>query len=474
MTTATSLATMASGVLVVRWLALALGPDDFGVYSISRRAVALSVPVVTLAAGISLPRFLGLHHEQRERQEQVAAAAILTALVPALLLSCAVVWWQDAIGWVLFRVAGYERAVVGAATMMLGVSVYTLAYAGYRGRSRMKAANLLQLVVASLGPLLFVGLYFDQLDVATALFGLGLIYFVALGSLLSLGRGLRRGVNPAVLRSLVEYGAPRTIGGLCLAGMFALGPLASPYFGTLRDAGYFAAGQSLFRIVGAAATSFGLVILPRAARRVGKSDERALGEPVQDLAMMVVQLGVFGSLQLLVWASILVGVWLGPAYTPAVSLVRILVVGLPAYLAYVIFRSIIDAVDVRAVNTGSLVAALTVATVLGIGLAATGSGALGLAIGVASGHLVLGCLSLWYLWRRYRFGFPTVVRSCLLSAVLAVACFGVARRIGGLSVLQQFAFCVASTGLAAVIYVAVLWKWQVPWIRNLPRRVFVQ
>jgi len=79
-TTATSVITIVATVLVIRWLAQGLGPEEFGVYSLARRMVSTVIPLITLAMGVALTRFLGIHHGHRPAQSSYFWGATLIAV----------------------------------------------------------------------------------------------------------------------------------------------------------------------------------------------------------------------------------------------------------------------------------------------------------------------------------------------------------------------------------------------------------
>ena len=85
----TSVMMVVASVLVMRFLAVGLGPHHFGAYILSRRIIALLIPVVALSVGTGLPRYLGLHRDSHQRQQGFILASSL--IVGTLTLITAIV-----------------------------------------------------------------------------------------------------------------------------------------------------------------------------------------------------------------------------------------------------------------------------------------------------------------------------------------------------------------------------------------------
>jgi hypothetical protein len=71
-------------------------------------------------------------------------------------------------------------------------------------------------------------------------------------------------------------------------------------------------------------------------------------------------ISVFASLQLVVFADVLVRVWVGPRFLPGISVIRLLILAIPPYLFYMALRSSIDAVTVKPRNAGNVMVALVI------------------------------------------------------------------------------------------------------------------
>jgi O-antigen/teichoic acid export membrane protein len=80
--------------------------------------------------------------------------------------------------------------------------------------------------------------------------------------------------------------------------------------------------------------------------------------PLSHMMNGVLEISIFLSLQLIVFADIILRIWVGSGFHSAVPIVRILAVGVPFVFFPVALRSVIDAVSVKASNAHNLIISL--------------------------------------------------------------------------------------------------------------------
>ncbi|MBK7923791.1 MAG: lipopolysaccharide biosynthesis protein [Gemmatimonadetes bacterium] len=374
-----SLATMAALVLVTRWLAEGLGPDSFGAWGLSRRLFSSITVFSTMPFGIAIARDLAREPSPSGRAA-IRAAATGLVVIPNVALLLIGFSARGPLAAVLFNDAARVPLLMASLVSVVGLSCYTVVFAWYRGTEQIRRGNLWQVVVLGAGPALIAYLLRHSGDPASIVLWTGAVTFLA-GVPLAywLVQALRAPVLSADVldraRLLARYALPRIPGGLAFGGLMALGPFLAPYLGSLREAGYLIAGQSAMRVVEGGTAAFGLVVLPRLSSLQATSSAAYLRERVTDVVSVALHLGLFASGALLVWSREVVLVWLGPAYLPAVASIRLLLLAVSPYLVYSLLRSVIDALEERAINMRNLFLAL------GIGLLASGGAAL-LGLGV--------------------------------------------------------------------------------------------
>jgi O-antigen/teichoic acid export membrane protein len=364
--------------------------------------------------------------------------------------------------------------------MLVGYSFYTVLYAFYRGTGRMAMANLWQLAVLVLGPIFVAWTYARTGQVHLILYLLGALLLsttVPLGAELWNGARWQTCLTGALRagKELLRYGLPRVPGGLLLAGLFSLGPLLAPYFGSAKEAGYLAVGQSIFYVSEAGLTAFGLVILPKVAQLVAEGRVGFLQERISDVLAFTIHFGLFTAIQFFVWSDVLVRVWLGDSYSEAIPLMRILLLGAVPYFVYVMLRSMIDGLEEKAVNTRNLSISAAVAAGFSLGLGIAGFGARGLAVGTALGLITLGLTTVRYLWAEGWMA-PTrlYLTACLLlnaGALGAAGLFKIGISQLHIPMLTLFGLVVLLEGSLFVLYCFGLWRLGVRWLVQLQARI---
>lgn len=477
-TTVTSFLTIVSLVFVTRLLAEGLGPEGFGAYSLARRVLSTVDPFSTLFMGVAVTRYLAIARETRS-QNAFLLAGILLGILPSVAILIVGISFKSRLTLLVFHAEAYSRLLVATLILILCYSFFVVLYAFYRGVGKMGRANAWQLGVIGIGPALIAWAYARSGQVDKVI----LLMAMLLGSsflplmfhaVRAIGGGVTAGEIRESAKELFRYGLPRVPGGVAFAGLLAIGPFLAPYFGSLKDAGYFVAGQSLLRVVEGVTESFGRVALAKAATLFAGEQNDFLREGTTDIIAFVIHLGVYATFHLMLWSDQIVLVLLGNQYTDALPLMRILLAALTPYLAYSMLRSIIDAVETKAVNTFFICAAFALALATSALLASLGFGIIGLGIGSAIGYVTLGGLAVHFLWRKYRLNaVPIKLKGILLlNTVLIVSALTLRPWLESIwSETSPLVIAGLLEGSLASVYLIVLWKWKVRWMIEIEKRI---
>ena len=469
-TSVTSVVTIICLAVTTRLLVEGLGAEQFGAYSLARRLVSTIEPLSTLAMGIAIARYLAISRDEDERASYVIAGTFLVA-VPALALMFVGLIFSVPLAHALF-LDGVKYHTLSVATVLLTVaySFYILLYAYYRGIGRMPRANLWQVSMIALGPLAIAWTFARSCSVGlivslmTALF---LCSTVPLAKHLVDACRRWRGRTVVILRirELARYGLPRVAGGFAFGGLLAVGPMLAPCFGSLKDAGYLVVGQMILRMVEGGTEAFGRVALPRIAQVFAESGKEVLRDRIEDLISLILHVGVYASVHLLIWSRLLIVVWLGPGYADAILPVRITLVGLVPYLAFVTLRAVVDAIEVRAVNATALYISLIVTATTSVALAWSGFGLDGLALATAVGLVVLGGLVGTYVWRAFAIDWHALHLGACASTNLVFALAALIAKFW-----LQDVFSRSSVVWGGLIVEGALFLTYLFWLRNLGAR----
>ena len=483
LTTAASLGTGLALVAVTRLAAHLLGPMGFGHYAIARRFIAAAVPVLTLSMGVAIARNAALVRDPRPRRS-VLRAGMALALVPTLLACAVLLAARRLVGSLVFGGEAPPGLVEATLLFLPGMAVFTVLFAWYRGTGRMGRGNLWQVAVVGVAPAAIawwsppgtgVVRFLAWLSLPLYAAAIPLAVFASRRTGRALGTGPLLGAVPGgALRELARYGIPRVPGGLALACLLGASAFLAPHLATVQDAGYLAVGQAVFALADAALASLGLLVLPRAAQLLAEGRRDFLRSGTSDIAALSVHLGLFAGLQMLVWADTIVLAWLGPLYVPAVPLMRVQLCALVPYLIYTLLRSVVDALETRAINTLNVLIALGVTIIACTAGAAFGWGGLGLALGTAVGLLALGFLTLRYLWQGGWIAAERLhLRRALILNLLFVAVALLARSVlvGRASPLGLLVLAAGVETILVILYWLVMRRLRPCWVGEIERRL---
>ena len=468
---------MISMIFITRCLAVGFRPDGFGAYSLARRIISFIIPFSTLSIGVALTRYMAISTDKEKRNSYFVSAIFI------VLCSSFVVFLGGCLGGkhltvLIFHDPKYLILLYASFFMVMGLAFSTILYSYCRGIQRMDMANLWQVCNLAILPLIISYAFAQQQNVALIVFLMGLSCFLSIFPLTILLKRIewRKLSNLKLsMKTILKYSIPRTPGGVALGGILTIGPFLAPYFGTMRDAGYLVVGQSVFRIIGASIGAFGMVALPKVSQIVAQGRTDFLKNKISDILSMIIHLGLFAVIQLFIWSDEIVLIWLGQEYLAAVPIIKIFLVSLCPYLSYVILRSIIDAVETKAVNTLNLFVSFGVTVVLSTIFGYAGLGIWGLALAVTIGLFILGISTAYFLVRRYKITFENIKLMWILIMNGVFALISIFAK-------QCFIPCFDSVGLLIAIfvieislftfYVWLLYKEDTQWVMELKVRMF--
>nr|WP_320191931.1 lipopolysaccharide biosynthesis protein [uncultured Desulfobacter sp.] len=478
-TTVASFCVTASLILTTRILATGLGPDEFGVYSLARRFIANMSPLILLSMGVSLRRYVAMSFTENDHRTYIMAAVVSVSVLIFLLLSFS---WLG--GRSITRLVFSDKAYINtfyASVIFMGCYCYwVITSASLFGMQKVRTVNFYQLLIGGALPLVVASIFADSQSSSKILMYIGLGNLICLVVLVpELFKGLKSTMN--IKKELVhsfsvlsKYGLPRVPGDFLFAGLFSLGPFLASYFGSVKQAGFFVIAQYIFRVMEAAISAFGQVAIPKIAQLVVQNKTEFLKHQIENLVVMVFHMGLFTTIHLSIWADEIVLSWLGNEYRPSIAIIQVIIISLGPYLAYVLLRSVIDAVEVRAVNTMNLFISLTSAVVSSFVFHCFGFQVIGLAAGSAIGYSVLGILTILFLARRFKIRrsnflfWPSLVINISLALVSFFVKFFLA---GSQSFLYSILGGLLVEGVILGAYLITLYNMNTGWLLEIRKRV---
>jgi len=426
-TTFTTAIVIICNILIVRIIAKGLGPDELGVYTLVRRTASTLIPFTSLSLGIGIARYIGLYAGKGQKTEPILPAAVVMISIFSLLVCAALFPFSGSLSKLIFHQEGREIFFILTLFLLVGENLYGCLYAFYRGRQRMLEANIWNVFTVGIMPVMIAILFIYTCNLSFIVFGIGLLFYCCLFSILpKIYYGMRK-TNleefKAMTKKLLMYSIPRAPGSVALTMIFTFGVFISPYMGGIANAAYMSIGIWLFQTLEVATNSFGLVALPKVANLIGSGKEAYFISNLRSIYDFVLHIGLFTVIQFFLVVDFIVFAWLGVEYNASVPIARILILSMMPYFFYTMMRNIIDALEVRPINTFNLYLSLFVTVVISLMLAKTGFGVLALAMGLDAGMLSLGILTYLFMKRRYKIRLLTrtiypVVLINIISGVL--------------------------------------------------------
>ena len=476
-TTITSLIAIVSMIFIMRFLAKGLGPEEFGAYSLARRIISNIAPLAILSVDVALARYIAMTNERR-LQGSYIFASLMPAVATLILILIVAVFASKQLSYLIFHSNEYLKLYYASFFLLVGYSIFIIVYSYFRGMQKFNVANSLQLGLMAIIPLVISYYFAYKKDSSLIVFLMGLAFYLSLIPLILVIMKIKlprlSGIKSS-LRVLLKYSIPRVPAGFALAGLLTLGPFLASLILGLREAGYFVVGQSVFRVMESAIVGFGLVALPKVSQLLAEGNVEFLKLKIEDILIMIFQLGLFVTIHTFIWSKEIVLVWLGPEYIAAVPIMKIIVLSLGPYLGYVILRSIVDAVEVRAINTLNLSISLIFATLISIIFIYAGFGIIGLAIGTTIGFFTLGILTSFFLMRCYLISFKNFMfrQVILLNIIFAGTVLIIKQYIAPF--LSQSNLLITAFIIESVLFLCYLYffyRKDIRWISELKKRIF--
>lgn len=474
-TAATSMLIAMSNIFLIRILAKGLGPDSFGLYSLARRIVSFIFPFSSLSIGVSLTRYIALSSYNNKKNNYLVASILILLCTSSLLLIISL-FGGKYFTLMIFHDSKYLMLFYSSIFMVIGLGFFRVVFSYYRGIQKIYIANIWQIFIVSILSLIISYVFVDQGNVTLIVFLLGGATYISIIPLIRLLSKVKRDDIKQYMyyiQNLLKYGIPRTPGGIALEGVLTIGPFLALYFGTMRDAGYIVVGQSVFRIIETSVVAFGLVALPKISQIYAEGKTTLINVVVRNIITMIVQVGLFVVIHVFIWSNDIVLIWLGTEYLEAVPIIKIYLISLCPYLGYVMLRSVVDAVEKKAVNTINLFFSFGVSCVFSIVLGYLGFGTIGLAIGASMGFVTMGISTAFFLIRRYNISFVDLklililTINCLLAGIALIIKRYLIHYINGVTLM----FVVAIVELILfVTYIAILYNRKIEWIVEIKYR----
>jgi O-antigen/teichoic acid export membrane protein len=257
----------------------------------------------------------------------------------------------------LFGDAEFKTLVIPLAVFLLANALHAIVFSFYRGRLQMERANFLQFLNFAVFPLVATLVIWTGRSIATMFLTIGVLTLVctlAMALPIFRERPLGTSHERGVARELLRYGTARIPGDIALGALFTVAPIIASHYVPLPRLAPLLLGLGILNVLGTSANPLNQVLLSKVSMMLAEGRMQEAASYIGHLVTGAVEVSVFACLQIVIFADVVVRIWVGPKYLSEMLLVRILLLAIPFYLLHTALRCVIDAASVTAYNTRNI------------------------------------------------------------------------------------------------------------------------
>lgn len=332
----------------------------FSEYTLSRRNISFLQPLLMIGLGVAVPRYISIYPQ---RNSFLPASLFLMLSVSFLFLIVLSVWSIE-FSTLFFGDAKYQSYILPMGLLLIGYGFHAIVYGFLRGKQEVYFSNLIQLL--NIGILPVVVLLFIQ-DVKLLLYVNSLFLLInCFIFIFIVFRKMKIRIDiPACKEDsilMLRYGLPRVLGDFALLAL-----LTFPTYIVLSQekdiliGGDVAYSITLFNLVGAAFGPLSLVLLPEIASFLAEKRIDLIKKRFYIFVIGSLGLTLIGYLIFFFFNDFVLTILLGSNYRLGIVDVSVvLLLGSFGYVLYIVLRSFLDAIHVKAKNATNLIISLAV------------------------------------------------------------------------------------------------------------------
>ena len=365
---AASFTSFIAGLLLISLFGRLLGLTLLGEYLLLRRVAAWLQPLTYLGLGVALPRYVAYSIKRSPSaplEYFVAGIACVVSLYA--ILGVVFCFASKPLGILLFGSAQFAHFILPLFLLTFGGSLQAMVYGFYRGCLNMKRAGALQLCTA-IGPIVAATTLFRTRSVAliVSVIGcstIGVAVVFAIPIVCELRLTTVRDVKTRAL-DLLRYGILRVPGDLSAGALLAIGPVLALHYMPVSRVSYLLVAITMLSAASVCTEPLGLIFLSKVSMMLA---EDRLGDVQMYLSHLIsatIDLSLFLAIQSIIFGDVLVRVWVGVGPFEDISIIRIVLIGVPFYLFYTALRSAVDAGTIRPLNARNVIVSLMALSIL--------------------------------------------------------------------------------------------------------------
>jgi O-antigen/teichoic acid export membrane protein len=458
-------------LLTTRWLAIGLGPEEFGAVTAGRRLALFAAPLLTCSITISLTRTIAATHLQTPRPHQLLSASVrFVGLV--LAATFAVTWiMRDTVARLVFSSDARVDLLMASLSYLAMMTTHAVWVAYLRGTGAVQQANLWTIGVMAVQ----VGLAWGSQTWSAADY-LRWSSLLAIPHCLAIGLVIasNRATTPppcwwTTIRPMIRFGWLRAPSTLLLDSVALLTQVLVTHLHGFAATVPFAIAYMLMRLADGILNPLSITLLSRTHDVLAQMSSTHWRQRLVAAIEALTDLPLFLTLQTIVWLPLLLEIWLGSTYVDNASLCQwLLVAGVP--YAWILFsRGLLDTIDpypwaTRYLGLASLITGFVSAALIWV---------LPALQVIAAASTILFTLYGLFLWHHLyrRFAIPSMTARISHIGLINLVLMGVAALIA-LSVKQMpLPLRLATAGLTTATLAIGYLRWGLPvgtiWVQHV-------
>lgn len=354
----TEMTIMVLGFLVFRIANQHFDEYGFSEYSILRRTVSFILPLMMIGLGVSIPRYISLE----PKRNSYFISGLLWIFISGGLLVLVLTIGSNFFSSIFFGSKTYSTYITPMGMLLVTYGFHAIVYGFLRGKLNIYLANFIQFVNVGVIPLTV--LYLSD-SVLSLIYYNTILLFIS--CLIVTGIIFKKYTIPIKIdflkvdsRILLKYGLPRVLGDFALLAILTLPTyIVLEMQNDILIGGDIAYCITLLNLVGAAFSPISLVLLPEIASFINQKRQDLIEKRFKIFVLTSVLLTTIGYLIFYFFTEFILSLLLGGNYRlNLVGYSRIVLLGSFGYGLYIILRSFLDAIHVRATNAYNLLICL--------------------------------------------------------------------------------------------------------------------
>ena len=332
----------------------------FSEYTLSRRNISFLQPLLMIGLGVAVPRYVSIH----PKRDSFLPASLILMTIVSLLFLLVLTLGSGLFSNLFFGDGTYQNYILPLCILLIGYGYHAILYGYLRGKKEVYFSNLIQLVNIGFLPI-SVLLYTQNVQQLLLLNGVFLlISCLIFGLYVFIKRQIQLDIQSCWedAKLMLNFGLPRILGDFALLAI-----LTFPTYIVLSlqknvlTGGDVAYSITLLNLVGAAFGPLSLVLLPEIGGFLAEKRIDLIKKRFYIFVLSGIILTLIGYLTFYFFHEFILKLLLGKDHRNEIfDIAQIVLLGSFGYVLYIILRSFLDAIHVKAKNATNLMIALTV------------------------------------------------------------------------------------------------------------------